>query len=90
MARLQAEAEATIACTPPAETIGHQASMLRRMSSRPPSGSLRWARTAPQQPVPVAKTVWMLALSSTRAAARSMLGIIDGCTQPRSIKTWLW
>ena len=61
--------------------------MLRRMSARPPSWSLRCVRIAPQQPAPSATSVWMPAASSTRAVALLMLGIIAGCTQPISIST---
>jgi hypothetical protein len=57
------------------------------MCALPPSWSLRWNFTAPQQPASGAITVWMPAASSTRAVALLMLGIIDGCTQPASINT---
>ena len=83
----QPEAFITIASTSPRITAGHQASMLRRMSARPPSWSFRCVRIAPQQPAPSATSVWMPAASSTRAVALLMLGIIAGCTQPVSIST---
>ena len=59
--------------------------MLRRMSARPPSRSLRCERIAPQHPAPSATTVWMPAASSTRAVALLILGAMAGCTQPISI-----
>jgi hypothetical protein len=71
----------------PGSIQGHQASMLARISSRPPTWSFRWNFTAPQQPALGALTVWMPAASSTRAVAVLMLGIIAGCTQPSSIST---
>ena len=77
----------TIASTPSVETSGHQASMLRRICSSPPSWSppCRWI--APQQPASSATRVWMPAASSTRAVALLMFGAIAGCTQPSSSST---
>ena len=87
----QPEAFITIASTrgwlPMPSMSGHQASMLRRMSFKPPSRSPRCVRIAPQQPAPSATSVWMPAASSTRAVALLMLGIIAGCTQPVSSST---
>jgi len=77
----------TMDSTPPASTSGHQASMLARISALPPSWSLRWNLTAPQQPALDAITVWMPTASSTRAVAVLMLGIMAGCTQPASMST---
>ena len=50
----------------PASTCGHQASMLRRMSALPAAWSLRWKRTAPQQPACPPRTRAIPSLSSTR------------------------
>ncbi|MCY1378724.1 hypothetical protein D9M69_663830 [compost metagenome] len=61
--------------------------MLARIWAMPPSWSLRWNFTAPQQPAVGASTPWMPAASSTRAVALWMLGIMAGCTQPASSNT---
>ena len=53
----------------PTSSSGHQASMLRRASSRAASASLRCRRTAPQQPAPSASTISMPA-GAERAASR--------------------
>jgi len=87
IARAQALAEEMMASISPDASCGVHASILRRMSSRPPWLSLKCVRRAPQQPVPAAYTAWMPAASSTRSVARSILGNIAGCTQPCSINT---
>ena len=76
-----------MASTSPDSTSGHQASMLARMWSLPPSWSFRWNLSAPQQPALGAVTAWMPAASSTRAVAVLMLGLMLGCTHPASIST---
>ena len=77
----------TMHSTAPLSTCGHQASMLARISARPPSWSFRWNLTAPQQPALGAITVWMPTASSTRAVALLMPGDMLGCTQPASSST---
>ena len=83
----QPEAFMTMASTAPLSTCSHQASILARICALPPSWSLRWNFTAPQQPALGAITVCMPAASSTRAVAKLMRGIMAGCTHPASSST---
>ena len=87
MASAQALAEEMMASISADANCGVQASILRRISARPPWLSLKCVRSAPQQPLPAAYTTWIPAASSTRSVARSMLGSIAGCTQPCSTNT---
>ena len=84
----QPEAFITMASTRPSRTSGHHASMLARICASAASCSSRWKLTAPQQPAPGAMRAPMPSASSTRMVAASMVGIMDGCTQPASISTW--
>ncbi|MNS63173.1 hypothetical protein D3C86_1329580 [compost metagenome] len=76
----------------PDSIYGHQASMLARILSSPPSWSPVWKRIAPQQPASLATTSCTPSLSSTRAVATLILGDIAGCTQPSSssiLRVWV-